>query len=78
MLKSVLKFVDNPPINRITLQALPCRFQQSKVSILNLRSLHLTSSYLKEDKRAIIKAQPKKDEGTDGERVIDIDNIVLQ
>lgn len=77
MLKQVLTLAKYSIVNNTIKQSLSCQLQQQNY-LVNVRKFSLTSLQLKEDKRALIKAQPKKDDGTDGERVIDIDSILTQ
>ncbi|KAK0162335.1 hypothetical protein PV327_008681 [Microctonus hyperodae] len=77
MLKSLLNIIKLPTTERLCLQAFQSQIRSSNIlNNVNARCMHITSINFGQDRRTLAASTPKKDEGVDGERVVDIDNIL--
>lgn len=75
MLKSVFNLLRLPLTERVCIKTLPIQAQGNNVKA---KFMHLTSIRSKMDRRALLATAIKKDDGSQGEKVIDIDNIFVQ
>ncbi|KAK0082519.1 hypothetical protein PV326_007141 [Microctonus aethiopoides] len=76
MLKSILNIIKSPITQRVCLQTFQSQTRSSNIfNNVNARYMHITSINFGQDRRSLTASAPKKDEGVDGERVVDIDNI---
>lgn len=79
MLKSLLNIIKSPITPRLCLQTFQSQTRSSNIfNNVNARYMHITSINFGQDRRSLTASVPKKDEGVDGERVVDIDNIFKQ